>query len=166
MGKRRGGLPDDYDEEEFLLFMREEDGRSGDDDYEADELRLFLEEEEDFRGITRGQASQRKMRGSDLFSDSRADVPAYPGSAIAAEAGKRSQRNNGIQNREKALLDQLRALHKESEALLSEMKRERPKNKNSEAYADWEEERTQLEEDLEDLADEIDDLEDEAYDDD
>ena len=59
MGKRNGKLPEDFDEEEFLLLMEEEGGEDA-DDYEEDELSLFLNEESDGLGASSRKKAPRR----------------------------------------------------------------------------------------------------------
>ena len=101
MSKRRAGLFDDFDEDEFLSFMQEEEeAGSGVDDYEADELRLFLREEGDRRGTARAKSPQQEKRRRDRIFDTWDDFPALHANRNAA-----SLRNPDQISAEKAKTD-------------------------------------------------------------
>ena len=101
MSKRRAGMFDDFDEDEFLSFMQEEgDAGSRVDDYEADELRLFLGEEGDRRGTARAKSSQKEKRGWERIFDPWDDSPALRANRNAAD-----WRNPDQINAEKAKIE-------------------------------------------------------------
>ena len=100
MGKRSRRMSEDYDEDEFLLFMEEEgDGGSRVEDYEMDELHLFRREEGDRHGTARAKPSRDKDPGTDWLFDSGSDFPAYRASRNTASSKTPAQINAEIRER-------------------------------------------------------------------
>lgn len=100
MGKRSHRMSDDYDEDEFLLFMQEEgDGGSCVDDYEMDELHLFRREEGDRHGTARAKSSRERAPGTNWLFDSGSDLPVYRASRNTAGSKTSAQINAELSER-------------------------------------------------------------------